>query len=287
VSEPFLLRKPYHFPRRRNDATHAAVIRLPHRACAAAAGNPLGRVIHLYQAGGRNHFTSDIRCRANHHRQSVDAGFAAARCSPLICLSIFSTALAFTIYFRLLQTLGPLAATSQAYLRVPIGVAIGVVFLGEELSPTTLLGLLCLIAGVAAMTISRPDEVTVRIPVRAAIVAGAQAHLRRALRILSAGGRSSEVGELDRWHQRRLALANPPSTARGMLLGSRESIVVERGPHVPGRMIRKWIGSEQSGDRRARLQQPPQKIAEPRLLPSSEGREPHLPVEPRLMRNVP
>ena len=73
----------------------------------------------------------------------------------LICLSIFSTALAFTIYFRLIQTLGPVAATSQAYLRVPIGVAIGVVFLGEELSSTTLLGLLCVIAGVAAMTISR------------------------------------------------------------------------------------------------------------------------------------
>jgi len=76
----------------------------------------------------------------------------------LICLSIFSTALAFTIYFRLLQTLGPVGATSQAYLRVPIGVAIGVLFLGEELSPTTLLGLLCVIAGVAAMTISRQTK---------------------------------------------------------------------------------------------------------------------------------
>jgi drug/metabolite transporter (DMT)-like permease len=49
----------------------------------------------------------------------------------LLCLSIFSTALAFTIYFRLIQTLGPVGATSQAYLRVPIGVAISVVFLGE------------------------------------------------------------------------------------------------------------------------------------------------------------
>lgn len=71
----------------------------------------------------------------------------------LMCLSIFSTALAFTIYFRLIQTLGSVAATSQAYLRVPIGVAIGVVFLGENLSPATLIGLVCVIAGVAAMTL--------------------------------------------------------------------------------------------------------------------------------------
>ncbi|HEX4524508.1 MAG TPA: EamA family transporter [Casimicrobiaceae bacterium] len=70
----------------------------------------------------------------------------------LLCLSIFSTALAFTIYFRLIQTLGSVGATSQAYLRVPIGVAIGVVFLAEHLARTTLIGLVCVIAGVAAMT---------------------------------------------------------------------------------------------------------------------------------------
>ncbi len=73
----------------------------------------------------------------------------------LLCLSIFSTALAFTIYFRLIRTLGSVGVTSQAYLRVPIGVAIGIVFLGEKLGPATLLGLVCVIVGVAAMTIRR------------------------------------------------------------------------------------------------------------------------------------
>jgi len=43
--------------------------------------------------------------------------------------------------------------TAQAYLRVPIGVAIGVVFLGETLAPTTLIGIVCAIAGVAAMAV--------------------------------------------------------------------------------------------------------------------------------------
>ena len=46
---------------------------------------------------------------------------------------MFSTALAFVIYFRLVQTLGSVGTTAQAYLRVPIGVAIGVLILGESL----------------------------------------------------------------------------------------------------------------------------------------------------------
>ncbi|MYZ46262.1 DMT family transporter [Propylenella binzhouense] len=71
----------------------------------------------------------------------------------LMALSVFSTALAFVIYFRLVQTLGSVGTTAQAYLRVPIGVAIGVVFLGESLSSTGSIGLVCVIAGVAAMTI--------------------------------------------------------------------------------------------------------------------------------------
>lgn len=73
--------------------------------------------------------------------------------AALLALSVVSTALAFTIYFRLIQTLGAVGTTAQAYLRVPIGVAIGVVFLGEKLSPTVWAGLACVIVGVAAMTI--------------------------------------------------------------------------------------------------------------------------------------
>jgi drug/metabolite transporter (DMT)-like permease len=71
----------------------------------------------------------------------------------LLCLGVFSTALAFSIYFRLLQTLGSVGTTAQSYLRVPIGVALGVLFLGEALSPTAWVGLVCVIIGIAAMTI--------------------------------------------------------------------------------------------------------------------------------------
>lgn len=71
----------------------------------------------------------------------------------LVVLSVFSTALAFAIYFRLMETLGSIGTTSQAYLRVPIGVGIGAVFLNEQSSPTLLIGLVLVVAGVIAMTL--------------------------------------------------------------------------------------------------------------------------------------
>lgn len=67
-------------------------------------------------------------------------------------LSVFSTALAFVIYFRLVRTLGSIGTTAQAYLRVPIGVTIGVLCLGEKLAPDAWIGLACVVAGVVAMT---------------------------------------------------------------------------------------------------------------------------------------
>jgi len=71
----------------------------------------------------------------------------------LLGLAVISTALAFAIYFRLVQTLGSVGTTAQSYLRVPIGVAIGALFLGETPSSTAWAGLVCVIIGVAAMTI--------------------------------------------------------------------------------------------------------------------------------------
>jgi drug/metabolite transporter (DMT)-like permease len=70
----------------------------------------------------------------------------------LIGLAVFSTAMAFVIYFRLIRTLGSVGTTAQAYLRAPIGIAIGAYFLGERLSEGAWIGLLCILAGVAFMT---------------------------------------------------------------------------------------------------------------------------------------
>ncbi len=71
----------------------------------------------------------------------------------MLVLAIVSTALTYVIYFRLIQTLGSVGTTAQSYLRVPIGVAIGVIFLGETLVPSDWIGMACVVAGVAAMTI--------------------------------------------------------------------------------------------------------------------------------------
>lgn len=71
----------------------------------------------------------------------------------LLALSVFSTALAFVIYFRLIKTLGSVGTTAQAYLRVPIGVLIGVFFLGETLALSAWFGFAFVIAGVVAMTL--------------------------------------------------------------------------------------------------------------------------------------
>ena len=89
---------------------------------------------------------------------------SAASILALFGLAVFSTALAFCIFFRLLHTLGSVGTTAQAYLRVPVGVAIGAWFLSERLSDTAWLGLVCVVIGVAAMTLpgraSRPAIVT-------------------------------------------------------------------------------------------------------------------------------
>ena len=79
-------------------------------------------------------------------------------------LAVFSTAFAFVIYFRLIQTLGSVNTTAQSYLRVPIGVLLGVLFLGESLTETAWVGLGCVFIGVAAMTIPARKAVAIGAP---------------------------------------------------------------------------------------------------------------------------
>jgi drug/metabolite transporter (DMT)-like permease len=66
-------------------------------------------------------------------------------------LSILCTGCALLIYFRLVKTLGSLGTASQAYLRAGFGVMLGVIFLGEQISPMVALGLFAAIIGVAAI----------------------------------------------------------------------------------------------------------------------------------------
>ncbi len=70
-----------------------------------------------------------------------------------LILAIFCTGSALLIYFRLLKTLGSLGVTSQAYLRAGVGVALGVIFLGEQISLLVGVGLLAAILGVVAINL--------------------------------------------------------------------------------------------------------------------------------------
>lgn len=70
----------------------------------------------------------------------------------VLALAVFSTGFAFVVYFRLLSTVGSIATSSQAYLRILIGVGLGIVFLGEKLSTSVMIGLPLVVAGVVAMT---------------------------------------------------------------------------------------------------------------------------------------
>lgn len=67
-------------------------------------------------------------------------------------LAVIATGAAFVVYFRLLATVGSIATSAQAYLRILVGVGLGMAFLGETPSTGMLIGLPLVVAGVIAMT---------------------------------------------------------------------------------------------------------------------------------------
>jgi drug/metabolite transporter (DMT)-like permease len=70
----------------------------------------------------------------------------------VLALALLSTALASVIFFRLIRTLGPVATTSNAYLRALVSVAFGVVFLAEPVSWSLLVASSLIVAGVVLVT---------------------------------------------------------------------------------------------------------------------------------------
>lgn len=70
-------------------------------------------------------------------------------------LGVVCTGTALLLYFRLVRTLGSLGVASQAYLRAGVGVLLGVVVLGEEITAVVALGVLAAVAGVAAINLPR------------------------------------------------------------------------------------------------------------------------------------
>jgi drug/metabolite transporter (DMT)-like permease len=70
-----------------------------------------------------------------------------------VAMGIFSSALGLMLFYMCLTRLGTLTTNAQGYLRIPIGVGLSVLLLGESVPSNLVLGLILVMAGVAAMTI--------------------------------------------------------------------------------------------------------------------------------------
>lgn len=70
-----------------------------------------------------------------------------------LAMGIFSSALGLMLFYMCLTRLGTLTTNAQGYLRIPIGVGLSVLLLGESVPANLALGLVLVMAGVAAMTI--------------------------------------------------------------------------------------------------------------------------------------
>jgi drug/metabolite transporter (DMT)-like permease len=70
-----------------------------------------------------------------------------------VTMGIFSSALGLMLFYMCLSRLGTLTTNAQGYLRIPIGVGLSVILLGETVPSNLALGLVLVMAGVAAMTI--------------------------------------------------------------------------------------------------------------------------------------
>jgi drug/metabolite transporter (DMT)-like permease len=78
---------------------------------------------------------------------TVSAGWLSL--GALLALAFFSTAVAFVVWFRLIQTAGP-SNTSLVTFVIPFtALALGVLILGEQPSRSALLGLLIILVGLA------------------------------------------------------------------------------------------------------------------------------------------
>src|SRR4029077_9647018 len=77
-----------------------------------------------------------------------------ASITAAVAMGIFSSALGLMLFYMCLTRLGTLMTNSQSYLRIPIGVGLSVLLLGEAVPPNLAAGLVLVMIGVAAMTIS-------------------------------------------------------------------------------------------------------------------------------------
>ncbi len=134
----------------------AALTGAVHYACAAIYGKRFSQLTATAAAAGTMIWACLILVPASlildqpwTLRASTRAVLAA------LILGLFCTGIALLIYFRLLKTLGSIGVASQAYLRAGVGVLLGTVILGEQITPVIGIGLITTILGVVAINLSK------------------------------------------------------------------------------------------------------------------------------------
>jgi drug/metabolite transporter (DMT)-like permease len=70
----------------------------------------------------------------------------------ILVLGVVGTAIAYLLFFQIIQTAGPAYATLVTYLVPPIALAYGAIFLGERFGLYAFLGLALILGGVALAT---------------------------------------------------------------------------------------------------------------------------------------
>lgn len=65
-----------------------------------------------------------------------------------VLLGVFSTAIAYVIYFRLIESAGPTQAATVTYVSPAFGIVAGVLLLGEPVTSGLLLGLVLIVVGI-------------------------------------------------------------------------------------------------------------------------------------------
>ncbi len=78
--------------------------------------------------------------------------------AAVLSLALACTALGFVLFYRLLARLGPTRALSVTFLVPVFGLAWGALFLGEPITPATVVGLLIVLTAVALVTEVTPSQ---------------------------------------------------------------------------------------------------------------------------------
>jgi len=85
------------------------------------------------------------------------ARFTPVALESVLGIALLSTALAYVIYFRILQSTGPTEALTVTFLIPIFGVVWGFLLLREPIGPALLVGVALILAGVALATARRPS----------------------------------------------------------------------------------------------------------------------------------